>query len=218
MWTRRNTTIIRGREKAWQRMLRTAEAIEPLRRRFPNLIVHTLTTLMKENQDEILEIYEELKQPFPARRPVVQLLPRHAARSAADRDPARKLRETAAAYGAGFFRRPASRRRANRIRRGQPLARSTRAADRRPHCGRAAGAVLVRFRTPRRCDLQRRRRRRMRDQEQQASATYVTLTTTSGGCGSASAPARSLGRRRRAVSARMNAATTPRRFTACRRL
>jgi MoaA/NifB/PqqE/SkfB family radical SAM enzyme len=55
---------IRGREKAWQRMLRTAEAIEPLRGRFPNLIVHTLTTLMKENQDDILEIYEELKSRF----------------------------------------------------------------------------------------------------------------------------------------------------------
>jgi MoaA/NifB/PqqE/SkfB family radical SAM enzyme len=45
-------------------MLRTAEAVEPLRRRFPNLIVHTLTTLMKENQDEILEIYDELKRRF----------------------------------------------------------------------------------------------------------------------------------------------------------
>lgn len=55
---------IRGREKAWQRMLRTAEAIEPLRRRFPNLIVHTLTTVMKENQDEILNIYEELQRRF----------------------------------------------------------------------------------------------------------------------------------------------------------
>jgi MoaA/NifB/PqqE/SkfB family radical SAM enzyme len=55
---------IRGRERAWQRMLRTADAIEPLRRRFPNLIVHTLTTLMKENQDAILDIYEELKRRF----------------------------------------------------------------------------------------------------------------------------------------------------------
>src|SRR3970282_176679 len=45
-------------------MLRTAEAIQPLRRRFPTLIVHTLTTLMKENQDEILEIYEELQRRF----------------------------------------------------------------------------------------------------------------------------------------------------------
>ncbi len=55
---------IRGRERAWQRLLRTAEAIEPLRRRFPSLIVHTLTTLMKENQHEILDIYEELKRRF----------------------------------------------------------------------------------------------------------------------------------------------------------
>jgi MoaA/NifB/PqqE/SkfB family radical SAM enzyme len=55
---------IRGRERAWRRMLRTAAAIEPLRRRFPNLIVHTLTTIMKENQDEIVDIYEELKRRF----------------------------------------------------------------------------------------------------------------------------------------------------------
>jgi MoaA/NifB/PqqE/SkfB family radical SAM enzyme len=55
---------IRGREKAWQRMLRTAEAIGPLRKRFPNLIVHTLTTVMKENQEEILDIYEELQRRF----------------------------------------------------------------------------------------------------------------------------------------------------------
>jgi MoaA/NifB/PqqE/SkfB family radical SAM enzyme len=55
---------IRGKEKAWRRMLRTADAIEPLRKRFPNLIVHTLTTLMKENQDEILDIYEELQRRF----------------------------------------------------------------------------------------------------------------------------------------------------------
>lgn len=55
---------IRGRERAWQRMLRTADAIEPLRRRFPHLIVHTLTTVMKENQEEILAIYDELKRRF----------------------------------------------------------------------------------------------------------------------------------------------------------
>lgn len=55
---------IRGRAGAWRRMLRTAEAIEPLRARFPNLIVHTLTTVMKQNQDRILEIHEELKRIF----------------------------------------------------------------------------------------------------------------------------------------------------------
>ncbi|MEX2303572.1 MAG: radical SAM protein [Bryobacterales bacterium] len=55
---------IRGRENAWRRMLQTADAIAPLRKRFPNLIVHTLTTVMKENQDEILEIYEELRRRF----------------------------------------------------------------------------------------------------------------------------------------------------------
>jgi MoaA/NifB/PqqE/SkfB family radical SAM enzyme len=43
---------------------RTFEAIEPLRRRFPHLVVHTLTTVMKENQAEILEIYEELRRQF----------------------------------------------------------------------------------------------------------------------------------------------------------
>jgi MoaA/NifB/PqqE/SkfB family radical SAM enzyme len=55
---------IRGKEKAWRRMLRTAQAIEPLRKGFPNLIVHTLTTVMKENQDEIVEIYDELRRRF----------------------------------------------------------------------------------------------------------------------------------------------------------
>jgi len=55
---------IRGREGAWRRMLRTAEAIRPLRARFPNLIVHTLTTVMKDNQDAILRIHEELKRRF----------------------------------------------------------------------------------------------------------------------------------------------------------
>ena len=56
--------FIRGKKNAYQRMLRTLEAIRPIRRRFPNLIVHTLTTLMKENQDEIFDIYEELKRRF----------------------------------------------------------------------------------------------------------------------------------------------------------
>ena len=45
-------------------MLRTAEAIQPLRRRFPNLIVHTLTTVMRENQERILEIHDGLKRIF----------------------------------------------------------------------------------------------------------------------------------------------------------
>jgi MoaA/NifB/PqqE/SkfB family radical SAM enzyme len=56
--------FIRGRTKALSRMMATAEAIEPFRRRFPNLVVHTLTTVMKENQDEIIEIYEELRRRF----------------------------------------------------------------------------------------------------------------------------------------------------------
>jgi MoaA/NifB/PqqE/SkfB family radical SAM enzyme len=45
-------------------MLQTSEAVQPFRKRFSNLLVHTLTTVMKENQDEILEIYEELKERF----------------------------------------------------------------------------------------------------------------------------------------------------------
>ncbi len=56
--------FIRGKKDAYRRMLRTLEAIQPIRRCFPNLIVHTLTTLMKENQDEIFDIYEELKRRF----------------------------------------------------------------------------------------------------------------------------------------------------------
>jgi len=55
---------IRGKKKAWARLLRTAEGIQPLRRRFPNLILHTLTTVMKDNQAEIFEIYAELKRRF----------------------------------------------------------------------------------------------------------------------------------------------------------
>ncbi len=55
---------IRGRQGAWRRMLRTAEAIQPLRERFPNLVVHTLTTVMKDNQDSILRIHDELQRVF----------------------------------------------------------------------------------------------------------------------------------------------------------
>ena len=55
---------IRGRPGAWRRMLRTAEAIRPLRRRFPRLIVHTLTTVMRDNQADIVRIHEELKRIF----------------------------------------------------------------------------------------------------------------------------------------------------------
>ncbi len=55
---------IRGKELAWRRMLATSDAIAPLRKRFPNLIVHTLTTVMKDNQERILEIHEGLKEIF----------------------------------------------------------------------------------------------------------------------------------------------------------
>ncbi len=55
---------IRGREGAWRRMLQTAEAIKPLRKRYPNLIVHTLTTVMRDNQEKILDIHEGLKRIF----------------------------------------------------------------------------------------------------------------------------------------------------------
>ena len=55
---------IRGKSKSYRRMLQTVRALEPLRNRYDNLIVHTLTTIMKENQDDIFEIYEELKRLF----------------------------------------------------------------------------------------------------------------------------------------------------------
>jgi len=55
---------IRGRSGAWRRMLRTAEALQPLRARHPGLILHTLTTVMHENQDRILEIHEDLVRIF----------------------------------------------------------------------------------------------------------------------------------------------------------
>ena len=55
---------IRGKQQAYRRMLRTLDALTPLRRRYRNLIVHTLTTVMKDNQEEIFDIYEELKRRF----------------------------------------------------------------------------------------------------------------------------------------------------------
>ena len=55
---------IRGRSGAFRRMLGTARAIQPYRKRHPNLIVHTLTTVMRDNQAEILSIHEDLKRLF----------------------------------------------------------------------------------------------------------------------------------------------------------
>ncbi len=53
---------IRGRKGALRRTLGTVAAIEPVRRNHPNLIVHTLTTVMKDNQADILRIHEGLKR------------------------------------------------------------------------------------------------------------------------------------------------------------
>ncbi len=55
---------IRGREGAYRRLLKTADAVKSLRRTYPNLILHTLTTVMRDNQSEILRIHEELKRRF----------------------------------------------------------------------------------------------------------------------------------------------------------
>ena len=55
---------IRGRAGAFRRLLRTAGAIEPFRREHPNLILHTLTTVMRDNQGDILRIHEEIKRRF----------------------------------------------------------------------------------------------------------------------------------------------------------
>ncbi len=55
---------IRGREGAYRRLLQTAKAIQPYRRKYPNLILHTLTTVMRDNQEDILRIHEELKRRF----------------------------------------------------------------------------------------------------------------------------------------------------------
>ena len=55
---------IRGRQGAYRRMLKTADAVKSLRRTYPNLILHTLTTVMRDNQTEILRIHEELKRRF----------------------------------------------------------------------------------------------------------------------------------------------------------
>ena len=55
---------IRGRKGAYRRLIETAKAIQPFRRKHPNLILHTLTTVMKDNQEDILRIHEELKRRF----------------------------------------------------------------------------------------------------------------------------------------------------------
>ena len=55
---------IRGRAGAFRRLLQTARAVEPFRARHPNLILHTLTTVMRDNQDDILRIHEELRRLF----------------------------------------------------------------------------------------------------------------------------------------------------------
>ena len=55
---------IRGRAGAYRRLLKTADAIKGLRRTHSNLILHTLTTVMRDNQSEILRIHEELKRRF----------------------------------------------------------------------------------------------------------------------------------------------------------
>lgn len=55
---------IRGRSGAWRRMNRTAQALETLRAKHPGLILHTLTTVMKHNQDQILKIHYDLVKLF----------------------------------------------------------------------------------------------------------------------------------------------------------
>ncbi len=55
---------IRGKQGAYRRLLETADAIKNLRQTYPNLILHTLTTVMRDNQSEILRIHEELKRRF----------------------------------------------------------------------------------------------------------------------------------------------------------
>ena len=55
---------IRGRRGAFRRLLQTAEAVEPLRAEHPGLVLHTLATVMRDNQADILRIHEELKRLF----------------------------------------------------------------------------------------------------------------------------------------------------------
>lgn len=55
---------IRGRRGAYRRLLKTADAVKSLRQAHPNLILHTLTTVMRDNQSDILRIHEELKRRF----------------------------------------------------------------------------------------------------------------------------------------------------------
>ena len=55
---------IRGKAGAFRKLLETYEAVRPLRERFPHLILHTLTAVMKDNQHDILRIHNELKRRF----------------------------------------------------------------------------------------------------------------------------------------------------------
>ncbi len=159
--------FIRGKKNAYQRMLRTLEAIRPIRRRFPNLIVHTLTTLMKENQDEIFDIYEELKRRFepdgvsfnycrgnpldPAQTDVdPAIYEKLVKRMEADFSQGRLQRSGLSAYGAGNH-----------------LLDQARTAYRRANGHGGKTAVLERLRPAGLRHLQQRRRRGMRNQEQQ---------------------------------------------------
>ncbi len=55
---------IRGRRGAFRRVLQTAEAVEPMRAEHSGLVLHTLATVMRDNQSDILRIHEELKRLF----------------------------------------------------------------------------------------------------------------------------------------------------------
>jgi hypothetical protein len=141
-------------------MVRTSEAIQPFRARFPNLILHTLTTVMKENQDEILEIYKEVKQRFQPDGLSFNYCrgnPLDPRQIEVDQEKYEQLKQRLESdFSEGRLQRePSAYTTANHI-----LDQQVRAS--------VEGAVLLRCGTSRRCDLQRRRRGRVRDEEQQA--------------------------------------------------
>ena len=67
--------LIRGKKKAYRRMMETWKAVQPLRRRFPNLVVHTLTTVMREKPRPNPGHLPRAKKSLSARRNQLQLYP-----------------------------------------------------------------------------------------------------------------------------------------------
>ena len=136
---------IRGKQNAYRKMLETFDAVQPLHKRFPNLILHTLTTVMKENQDDIFDIYEELKrrfQPDGISMNYCRGNPLDPSQTEVDREIYEKL---AARLEADYQSGSLPARQLLRVRVRQPSAGPTCPPHGRPYADRAESSVLVRL-------------------------------------------------------------------------